>query len=151
MPNFALKSPKNAEFRPKITQKCRISPLKHPKMPIFALKSPKMPNFALKTPNNPRYNRLGTPGAEALAPLFARSSPLAALDLRWNMLGDGGAAALVAAWGGVEWCVAVAGWEWCHSTQRISAVRMVLGRDWEWQWWWHWRCSKLGRKKLGKF
>jgi hypothetical protein len=53
--------------------------------------------------------------------------------------------------------VAVAGWQWCHSKEEISTVRMVSVREWQWQYWpgygcglicantikskWQWQCQ----------
>jgi hypothetical protein len=39
------------------------------------------------------------------------------------------------------WGVAVAGWQWCQSTQRISAVRMVVVTRWQWQYWPRYWCG----------
>jgi hypothetical protein len=33
------------------------------------------------------------------------------------------------------WRVAVAGWQWHHSTEEIGAVRMVVVWEWQWQYW----------------
>jgi hypothetical protein len=46
----------------------------------------------------------------------------------------------------VAWGVAVAGWQWDHSIEEITAVRMVPVRVWQWQYWQS--CGDLKQAKM---